>query len=206
MSQQQKVSSDQTTPKFLNITTSAGHRCLNSVCYHKCSRRKDTGVFVPEKLLMKLLQPYCTLKQPSQKCFWLVLRLFCCVSKLLLTPYNGCIVAKNINTSITCLIVQSKNGVGFNPCHLSLPTDLKLAHWTAVAHAHRTVKHKHLIYSLVDFRSLYSFRAIWDHGFGQLVSSRVLLHHKYFQELVFFNISMQPAFQMVGFPDQNQSQ
>lgn len=41
-------------------------------------------------------------------------------------------------------------GVGFNPCHLSLPTDLKLAHWTAVAHAHRTVKHKHLIYSLVD--------------------------------------------------------
>lgn len=103
----------------------------------------------------------------------------------LLTPYNGCIVARNINRSITCLIVQSKNGVGFNPCHLSLATDLKLAHWTAVAHAHMTLKHEHLIYSLVDFRSLYSFQATWDHGFGQLISSRVLLHQKYFQELFF---------------------
>lgn len=78
----------------------------------------------------------------------------------LLTPYNGCTVARNINTSITCLIVQSKNGAGFNPCHLSLATDLKQAHWTVVAHTHITVRLEHLIYFLADFRSLYSFQAI----------------------------------------------
>lgn len=99
------------------------------------------------------------------------IEMFAVFQHYLLTPYNGCIVARNINRSITCLIVQSKNGVGFNPCHLSLATDLKLAHWTAVAHAHMTLKHEHLIYSLVDFRSLYSFQATWDHGFGQLISS-----------------------------------
>lgn len=49
-----------------------------------------------------------------------------CLLHYLLTPYNGCIVARNINTNTTCLIVQSKNGAGFNPCHLSLATDLKL--------------------------------------------------------------------------------
>lgn len=41
-----------------------------------------------------------------------------------------------------------------------------------------------------------------DHASGELASSRVLLHQKYFQESI-FQVYKQSAFQMVGFPDQD---
>lgn len=124
----------------------------------------------------------------------------------LLTPYNGCTAARNTNTSITCLIVQSKNGFGFNPCHLSLATDLKLAHWTLETHTHMTLKHEHLVYSLQTSDPFTAFKLSERSWLWTTCQLKRTPASEVFPIIIFFNISMQPAFQMVRFPDQNQSQ
>lgn len=109
--------------------------CSSSVCNctqnishnHSLKGKSHCSYCFQKKCSENCFKPYHNLEQPSLE----LLNNSCNTAQLfyLSIPYNSCIVASNINTSITCLIVQSKNGAGFNPCHLFVFSyDLKLVH------------------------------------------------------------------------------